>query len=196
MEKLLDILSQIRSDIDYENENALVDDGILDSFDIVSIVSELSMEYDIDISIDDMTAENFRKMLFGITGNEPVTTIDEAEPLGPKGLIDVLVVAPCTGNTLSKLANGITDNAVTMVAKAMSRNYKPVVVGISTNDGLGLSLKNIATLVPTKNYYFVPFGQDNPEAKPKSLIAKWSEIENTIIKALEGKQIQPILTIS
>ena len=142
------------------------------------------------------TAENFRKLLFGITGNQPVTTIVEAEPLGPKGMIDVLVVAPCTGNTLSKLANGITDNAVTMVAKAMSRNYKPVVVGISTNDGLGLSLKNIATLVPAKNYYFVPFGQDNPQSKPKSLIAKWSEIERTIEFALNGKQIQPILTIS
>ena len=141
-------------------------------------------------------AEDLQKTLYEITGNSPVMTLTEAEPMGPSGIIDILVVAPCTGNTLSKLANGLTDNAVTMVAKALSRNYKPVVVGISTNDGLGMSLKNIATLIPSKNYYFVPFGQDNPENKPKSLVAKWAEIENTIQKALIGKQIQPLLTIS
>ena len=142
------------------------------------------------------TAEDLQRSLYEITGNSPVSTIVEAEPMGPSGMIDVLVVAPCTGNTLSKLANGITDNAVTMIAKAMSRNYKPVVVGVSTNDGLGLSLKNVATLIPSKNYYFVPFGQDNPEKKPKSLVAKWTEIENSVQKALQGKQIQPLLTIS
>lgn len=138
-------------------------------------------------------AETFNKTIEEITGKKPITTIVEAEPIGPKNLIDILVVAPTTGNTLAKLANGITDNAVTMVFKAHIRNNKPVVIGISTNDALGLNLKNIATLMNLKGVYFVPFGQDDAIKKPKSLIADYSKIEETIRSAINGEQLQPIL---
>lgn len=138
-------------------------------------------------------AETFNKTIEEITGKKPITTIVEAEPIGPKNLIDILVVAPTTGNTLAKLANGITDNAVTMVFKAHIRNNKPVVIGISTNDALGLNLKNIATLMNLKGVYFVPFGQDDAIKKPKSLIADYSKIEETIKSAINGEQLQPIL---
>lgn len=138
-------------------------------------------------------AETFNKTIEEITGKKPITTILEAEPIGPKNLIDILVVAPTTGNTLAKLANGITDNAVTMVFKAHIRNNKPVVIGISTNDALGLNLKNIATLMNLKGVYFVPFGQDDAIKKPKSLIADYSKIEETIKSAINGEQLQPIL---
>ena len=137
--------------------------------------------------------ENFISEIERITGNVVVSNIVEAEPIGPNNLIDVFVVAPTTGNTLSKLANAITDNAVTMVFKSHVRNNKPVVVGISSNDDLGLNLKNIATLLNTKNIYFVPFGQDDPVKKPKSLIADYSKIEDTILSAVKGEQIQPLL---
>jgi len=135
----------------------------------------------------------FLKTIEDITGNKIISSIVTAEPLGPKNIIDCLVIAPCTGNTLSKLANAITDSAVTMTAKSLSRNDKPVIVGISTNDGLGLNMKNIATLMQTKNYYFIPFGQDDYEKKPKSLVANWDMLEKTILDALNKKQIQPIL---
>ena len=138
-------------------------------------------------------AEKFIENLENLTGNKVVDNIVDAEPIGPKGLVDVMVVSPCTGNTLSKLANGITDNAVTMVCKSHVRNNKPVVVGISSNDALGLNAFNLATLLNSKNYYFIPFGQDNPSGKPKSLIADWKQTESTILKALNGEQIQPIL---
>ena len=117
----------------------------------------------------------------------------EAEPLGPQGAMEVLVIAPCTGNTLAKLAHGITDGAVTMAAKGHLRNGKPVVLAIATNDGLSASAPNIAVLLNRKNYYFVPFGQDNAEAKPTSLIADFRKIIPTAEAALEGRQIQPIL---
>lgn len=139
------------------------------------------------------TAQDFILKMENLTGNKVVSTIVEAEPIGPKNLIDILVVAPTTGNTLAKLANAITDNAVTMVFKAHVRNNKPVVIGISSNDALGLNLKNIATLLNTKNIYFVPFAQDDPIKKPKSLIADYSKIEETIEGALKGEQIQPLL---
>ena len=138
-------------------------------------------------------AEKFYKEIESITKNKPIVSIVEAEPVGPKNLIDILVIAPTTGNTISKLANAITDNAVTMVFKAHVRNNKPVVIGVSSNDALGLNLKNIATLLNTKNVYFVPFGQDDPIKKPKSLIADYSLIEETILSALKGEQIQPLL---
>lgn len=139
------------------------------------------------------TAKEFEEDIIKITGNAPIKTIVEAEPIGPNGLVDIIVIAPCTGNTLSKLANAITDNAVTMTTKSHLRNNKPVVIGISTNDALGLNLKNIATLMNTKNIYFIPFGQDNPEKKPKSLIADWNKIEETFLSAYEGKQLEPVL---
>ena len=139
------------------------------------------------------SSEEFIKRVEKITQNKVVSNIVEAEPIGPKNLIDILVIAPTTGNTLGKLANAITDNAVTMVFKAHIRNNKPVVIGISTNDALGLNLKNIATLLNAKNIFFVPFGQDDPMKKPKSLIADYSKIEETIEFALRGEQVQPLL---
>jgi dipicolinate synthase subunit B len=139
------------------------------------------------------TAEGFKKSVIEITDNSPIVTLQQAEPVGPNNLIDVLVIAPCTGNTLSKLANAITDTPVTMVAKAHLRNNKPVVIGISTNDALGQNLKNIATLLNAKNIYFVPFRQDDPIKKPKSMISDYSLIEATINEAFNHKQIQPLL---
>lgn len=128
-----------------------------------------------------------------ITGNKPITTIVGAEPIGPKELFDILVVAPCTGNTLAKLANAITDTPVTMAVKAHLRTEKPVVIFISSNDSLGLNFKNIGVLYTSKNIYFVPFGQDDKVKKPASLVAHSELILPTIEKALEGKQLQPVI---
>ncbi|MFA9378409.1 MAG: dipicolinate synthase subunit B [Lachnotalea sp.] len=128
-----------------------------------------------------------------ITSNEPIVSIETAEPLGPKGLIDILIIAPCTGNTVAKLSNGITDTPVLMAAKAHMRNNKPLVISIATNDALGLNLKNIGTMISTKGVYFVPFGQDNYSGKPKSMIADTAQIIATLEKALDGEQIQPVL---
>lgn len=128
-----------------------------------------------------------------ITGHPVITNISSAEPIGPKKLLDVLVVAPCTGNTLGKLAHGITDTAVTMAVKAHLRNDRPVVLAIATNDGLSASARNIGELLVRKNYYFVPFGQDDAFGKPCSLIADFSKISETVACALAGKQLQPLL---
>ncbi|MGB9791507.1 MAG: dipicolinate synthase subunit B [Thermacetogeniaceae bacterium] len=138
-------------------------------------------------------ASEFCNKLKEITGHEPIKTIVDAEPIGPNKLFDVLVVAPCTGNTLAKLANGITDTPALMAIKAHLRNQRPVVIAVSTNDGLGLNAKNIATLLNTKHIFLVPFGQDNPIEKPNSLVARLDKIRDTIRLALEGKQIQPVL---
>jgi len=138
-------------------------------------------------------AEDWRNMLKEITGNDIISSIVEAEPLGPSRLLDVLVVAPCTGNTISKLANAQTESAVLMAAKAQMRNQRPLVLAISTNDGLGLNAFNIAKLLNTKNIYFVPFGQDAPDTKPNSLVARMDLILETCEKALQGKQLQPLI---
>ena len=126
-------------------------------------------------------------------GRPALRTVMEVEPIGPKGLLDVLGIAPCTGNTLSKLAGGITDSAVTMAAKAHLRNGRPVVIALASNDGLSGSAANLGTLLNRKNYYFVPFGQDDPAHKPCSLIADFSRIGDTVEAALAGRQIQPML---
>lgn len=128
-----------------------------------------------------------------ITGKEPITSIPAAEPIGPKAYLDVLAILPCTGNTAAKLANGITDTPVLMAAKAHMRNSKPLVISISTNDGLGMNLKNIGLLCNSKNIYFVPFGQDNYRTKPNSLVAHADLLIPTIEMALEHRQYQPIL---
>lgn len=138
-------------------------------------------------------ADDFRRRIEMVTGKDCIDTITDAEPIGPKKMLDLIVVAPCTGNTLSKIANGITDTPVTMAVKASLRNQKPVVLAIATNDGLGANGKNIGTLLNTKNVFFVPFGQDDPEKKNNSLIARFGLIVPTIELALEGKQIQPVL---
>ena len=113
--------------------------------------------------------------------------------IGPKGLLDALVICPCTGNTLAKLALGVTDSAVTMAAKAHLRGGGPVVIALSTNDGLSASAKNIGALLDKKNLYFVPFGQDDPAGKPTSLQADFSQVEETVAAALAGRQLQPVL---
>lgn len=138
-------------------------------------------------------AADFYARLKALTGHEPITTIEDAEPIGPKNLFDILAILPCTGNTLAKLANGITDTPVLMAAKAHIRNNKPLVLSIATNDALGLNLKNIGTLLNSKNIYFVPFGQDSPDGKPKSMIAHTHLLSLTLESALEGKQIQPVI---
>lgn len=138
-------------------------------------------------------AKDFMKEIETIAGNKAICTIPQAEPIGPKNLIDLLVIAPCTGNTLAKLANGITDTPVLMAAKAHMRNNRPVVISISTNDALSNSLKNIGVLMNMKNIYFVPFGQDNHVKKPYSMIAHTDLLIPTLEAALEKQQIQPIV---
>lgn len=128
-----------------------------------------------------------------ITGEHGIFTIPEAEPIGPKAYLDILVIAPCTGNTMAKLCAGITDTPVLMAAKAHMRNEKPVVISVSTNDALGANFKNIGELMNAKNIYFVPFGQDDCEKKPKSLIAHVDLVQETIKEALCGRQIQPVI---
>lgn len=139
------------------------------------------------------TAEDWKAKLKVITGKELITTIIEAEPVGPKLELDILIVAPCTGNTISKLANAITDTPVTMACKAHLRNQKPLILAIATNDGLGANAKNIGLLMNTKNVYFVPYGQDDAIGKPNSLISDFEKIEFSIIEALKNKQLQPVL---
>ncbi|MBO8162512.1 MAG: dipicolinate synthase subunit B [Brevibacillus sp.] len=139
------------------------------------------------------TSEGWQKQLVEITGEKIISSIPEAEPLGPSRLLDLMVIAPCTGNTTSRLANAITDSPVLMAAKATLRNLRPVVLAISTNDGLGLNGVNIAKLLATKNIYFVPFGQDAPDKKPNSLVARMDLIKETCEAALEGRQLQPLL---
>lgn len=139
------------------------------------------------------TPEEFLQKAEEITGKKPILTIGEAEPIGPKGYLDVLVIFPCTGNTIAKLANGITDTPVLMAAKAHLRNNKPLVISISTNDALGMNMKNIGLLLNAKNIYFVPFGQDNPIKKTNSLIAHTEKLVPALEMALDGVQIQPIL---
>lgn len=128
-----------------------------------------------------------------ITGKKIIHSIEAAEPIGPKKMFDVLAICPCTGNTLAKLAYGITDTSVTMAAKAHIRNNRPVVLSIATNDALGSSAKNIGHLLNTKNYYFVPFNQDDPNAKERSIISDFSKLNNTIEAALNGEQLKPII---
>lgn len=139
------------------------------------------------------TSQEWQKQLKDITGNDIISTIVEAEPLGPTKLLDVLVIAPCTGNTTSKLANALTESPVLMAAKAQMRNQRPLVIAISTNDGLGLNAANIAKLLVTKNIYFVPFGQDAPDVKANSLVSRMDLIMETSEAALQGKQLQPLL---
>ena len=136
---------------------------------------------------------DFQQRLKHITKKEIIKSGKEAEPIGPKGYLDILVIAPCTGNTLAKLANGIADTSVTLAAKAHLRNQKPIVVAVSTNDGLGNAAKNKGTLLNSKNIYFVPFRQDDCINKPNSLVADMSKIKETLEAALDRKQLQPVL---
>lgn len=138
-------------------------------------------------------ADEWKMKVEAITGKQIVKKITEAEPIGPKGLLDVLVVAPCTGNTLAKIANAVTDTSVTMAVKAHLRNNRPVVIAVSTNDGLGANAKNLGQLLNVKNMFFVPFGQDDPIKKENSLVADFDLIIPAILEAMKGKQLQPLL---
>lgn len=139
------------------------------------------------------SAKEFVDGICDITGNEGIKTMQQAEPIGPNNFLDIMVIAPCTGNSAAKISNGITDTPVLMAAKAHMRNGKPLVIAISTNDALGVNFKTIGTLMNMKNIYFVPFGQDNCKSKPNSMIAKMELLPDAIEAAMKGKQIQPIL---
>ena len=139
------------------------------------------------------SAKEYVEGICEITGNEGIRSICAAEPIGPNNFLDIMVIAPCTGNTAAKLTGGIVDTPVLMAAKAHMRNGKPLVIAISTNDALGAGFKNIGMLMNMKNIYFVPFGQDNYEKKPKSMVAKMELLTQTIEAPLQGKQIQPVL---
>ncbi len=156
---------------------------------VIPIMSEIAYSTDTRFG----TAEDFRTRIEAICKNPIIKTVKEAEPIGPKGYLDVLVIAPCTGNSLAKLASGIADSSVTMAAKAHLRNQKPVVIAPSTNDGLGNAAKNIGVLLNNKNLYFVPFGQDDHVKKPNSLVADMTKILPALEAALDGEQLQPIL---
>ncbi len=138
-------------------------------------------------------AKCFIEALEKLTGKHVVHSLVEAEPYGPKNLIDAFLIAPCTGNTLAKINYAIVDNPVALVAKSLMRNGKPLIIALSTNDGLGLNMKNIGSLICVKNIYFVPFGQDNFKDKPFSLISNLELVPLTLEKALQHEQLQPIL---
>lgn len=160
-----------------------------ENFNIIPIFSEHSSTMDNRFH----AANDFVKKVEKITKNKGIFTIQEAEPIGPKGYLDAMVIAPCTGNTLAKLCHGITDTTVLMAAKAHLRNEKPLVISVSTNDALGMNFKNLGQLMNMKNIYFVPFGQDNYVKKTNSMIAHTALIPDTIRAALEGKQLQPVI---
>jgi dipicolinate synthase subunit B len=139
-------------------------------------------------------AEDFRARITEICGREPITTIVGAEPIGPKKLLDLLVIAPATGNTIAKLANGISDTSVTLAYKAHLRNGRPIVIAVSSNDALSQNAANLGILLNRGNHFFVPYGQDDAANKPTSLVADFELLPATIAAALNGKQLQPILT--
>lgn len=128
-----------------------------------------------------------------ICGRDPWHTITQVEPIGPKKLLDLLLIAPCTGNTLAKLSHGIADTAVTMAAKSQLRNGRPVLLAVSTNDALGAAAENIGRLMNRKNYFFVPYGQDDAKGKPASMVADFGQIGEAVEEALSGRQLQPLL---
>lgn len=139
------------------------------------------------------TAKELLEKITDITREKPLLSLVEVEPIGPQKILDIVVVAPCTGNTLAKLASGVTDSNVLLACKAELRNNRPVVIAISTNDGLSANANNLGALLNRKNIFFVPFGQDAPETKQASLIAKMDLLPETILEALQNRQIQPLL---
>lgn len=156
---------------------------------VIPIISEAGAGMDTRFG----NAHDFMREMERICGRRVVDSIVKAEPIGPQKLLDVLIISPCTGNTLAKLAAGIADTSVTMAAKAHLRNGRPLVLAVSTNDGLAAAARNIGELLCRKNVYFVPFRQDDPEKKPCSLVADFSRIPETVSAALEGRQLQPVL---
>ncbi len=158
--------------------------------EIYPIMSEIAYSTDTRFG----KSEDFVKEIEEICSKEIIATVKDAEPIGPKKILDILIIAPCTGNTLAKLSNGIADTSVTLGAKAHLRNGRPVLIGVSTNDALGNAAKNIGNLMNYKNIYFIPMRQDDPYDKPNSIVADFSQIYPAMMKALENKQLQPVLT--
>lgn len=156
---------------------------------VIPIVSEITAATDTRFG----TAHDLMREAERICDHRVMRSVVETEPIGPKKLLDLLIIAPCTGNTLSKMAAGITDSAVTMAAKAHQRNGRPVVIAVASNDGLSGSAPAIGQLLMRKNFFFVPFGQDDPHNKPTSLIADFTQLPQTVEAAFEGRQIQPVL---
>ena len=156
---------------------------------VFPVMSEISASTDTRFG----SADYFKTTLKELTGNDIICTIKDAEPIGPKKLFDALIIAPCTGNTLSKLASGITDSCVTMASKAHLRNARPLIIAISTNDALGASYRNIGQLQNVKNIFFVPYGQDDPIKKQTSMVADFSMIKPALEAALSGVQLQPVI---
>lgn len=163
----------------------VVEDLVKAGYNVTPIMSENAYNTDTRFG----KAEDIQNQLISITGNSIIHSIVSAEPIGPRKMFDALVVAPCTGNTLAKLSLGITDTTVTMAVKSHIRNSRPVVIGISTNDALGGSAKNIGALLNYKNYYFVPFGMDDSEKKPKSMVCDFSLIPKTLLLALDNTEV-------
>lgn len=163
----------------------LIDEGA----EIIPIMSKNSYELDTKFG----KAKDFQKQIEEITGKKTIHTIPEAEPIGPKKMTDIMVIAPCSGNTISKLAYDIIDTPATMAAKSHLRNQRPLVIAPSTNNGLGANAENIGKLLNRNNYYFVPFKQDNPITKPRSIVFDSEYLIKTIKYALDGEQISPIL---
>ena len=162
---------------------------LAERYELYPIMSPIVYESDTRFG----TAAFFRERLEALCGRPVWHTVPEVEPIGPKKLLDALIIAPCTGNTLAKLALGVTDTAVTMAAKSTLRNDCPVILGLSTNDALGGAAKNIGALQTARNYYFIPYGQDDTEGKPRSCVAHFELTEETLAAALEGRQLQPLL---
>ena len=158
-------------------------------YDVLPIMSHTAYTTDTRFG----KAADFVSEISDICNHDIIHTIYDAEPIGPKKLLDALIIAPCTGNTIAKLANGITDTSVTMAAKAHLRNQHPLIIAPSTNDGLGINAKNIGALHAIKNIYFVPYGQDDADKKENSLVADMSKIPDTLALALQKKQLQPLL---
>ena len=156
---------------------------------VVPIVSECTAATDTRFG----AAHDLMREMERICDHRVISTVKAAEPIGPQKLLDLLIICPCTGNTLGKLAGGVTDTSVTMAAKAHLRNGRPLLIAPSTNDGLAASAVNIGTLLTRKYIYFVPFGQDDPERKPTSLVADFSRVPEAALAALEGRQLQPLL---
>ncbi|MBQ8687415.1 MAG: dipicolinate synthase subunit B [Ruminococcus sp.] len=169
----------------FQQAQALVDAGAV----ITPVFSEHAAGIDTRFG---KAADHIRRME-EISQRRAILTIDGAEPLGPKNMLDCIVVAPCTSNTLGKLALGLVDTTVTMAVKSMLRNEKPVVLALATNDALRVSSKNLGVLLNAKHYYFVPLGQDAPGQKPSSMVAHFERLPDTVVAALEGRQIQPLI---
>lgn len=162
---------------------------LAEKHNVIPIFSEIS--YSVDSRFG--AAKEHIAKATNICGKEPLQTIAQVEPIGPKKLLDILVIAPCTGNTLAKLAHSIADGPVTMAAKSHLRNGRPVLVAVSTNDALAGAAENIGKLLSRKHYYFVPFGQDDATHKPTSMVADFSLIPDAVDAAVKGMQLQPIL---